>query len=79
MRLKETDAGWQPAVGGAQSLLLDPNEVADFHAQIGRNTKYIIHPDEVLADNFVHLVLGDEKLASPEIVVGMQNVVLLPE
>ncbi|MEM1323114.1 MAG: hypothetical protein AAGG75_22810 [Bacteroidota bacterium] len=29
----------------------------DFHRQIRDNTGYIIHPDEVLADNFIYLLL----------------------
>lgn len=31
---------------------------ADFYAQIGTNTDYIIHPDEILADNFALLALA---------------------
>ncbi len=30
----------------------------DFHRQIGGNTNYIIHPDEILADNFMHLMMS---------------------
>jgi len=36
---------------------LNMQELDDFYAQIGNNTDYIIHPDEILADNFVLLVL----------------------
>jgi hypothetical protein len=74
MRLQKTDGGWRAAEKSGQ-LLIDPKEAADFHSQIGRNTGYIIHPDEILADNFVHLIMADEKLKSPEIVEGMKNVV----
>lgn len=31
---------------------IQPEEAAGFFDQIGRNTQYIIHPEEVLADNF---------------------------
>lgn len=31
-------------------------QISDFNRQIGDNTDYIIHPDEVLADNFVLVV-----------------------
>jgi hypothetical protein len=37
-----------------------------YMARIGRNTEYIIHPEEILADNFVLLVNG-AKVQSPEI------------
>lgn len=34
---------------------------ADFYRQIGDNTKYIIHPDEIMADNFSLLALSKSK------------------
>jgi hypothetical protein len=48
--------------------------VPDFQEKIGRNTTYIIHPEEILADNFVHLVRQREKLATPRIVEELQKV-----
>lgn len=39
------------------------NEVANFFEQVGRNTNYIIHPEEILADNFAFTVLGKEALS----------------
>ena len=48
-------------------LLLKPDAVNGFYEQIGRNTGYIIHPEETLANNFVHLMLKRQKLANPEI------------
>ena len=59
----------RPAVlpdGGPR--LLVPSDVPDYEAHIGRNTDYVIHPEEILADNFV--LLADPqpaKVASPEI------------
>ncbi len=37
---------------------LDMKQLPDFYRQIGDNTTYIIHPDEVLADNFSLLMLS---------------------
>jgi len=37
---------------------LPPRSTKGFFEQIGRNTNYIIHPDEILADNFVLSVIG---------------------
>ncbi len=34
--------------------------ITGFYEQIGTNTQYIIHPDEVLADNFVLMSLSIE-------------------
>lgn len=37
---------------------LDLKTLPDFFRKIGDNTKYIIHPDEILADNFMFLALS---------------------
>ena len=42
-------------------------EVSGFYEQVGKNTQYIIHPEEILADNFTYVLLGKEGLPSPEI------------
>jgi hypothetical protein len=47
--------------------LLDVNQVQGFYEQVGRNTEYIIHPEEILADNFKFLLVGRTNLPSPEI------------
>jgi len=41
--------------------------VPEFLELIGGNTGYIIHPEETLADNFVHYVMKIENLPNPEI------------
>jgi hypothetical protein len=56
------------------SRLVDMGEVAGFFEQVGGNTQYIIHPEEILADNFALLVMGERDLASPEIVEKMEAV-----
>ncbi len=52
-------------------VVLDPNKTESFAEQIGKNTNYIIHPDEILADNFMHLVVGTENLVTPRIIEEM--------
>jgi hypothetical protein len=64
---------WQPVLHDGQPQLLDPKSTTSFHEQIGKNTRYIIHPDEILADNFVHLVNQTKDLASPEIITAMRK------
>jgi len=51
----------------SQPILLKPDAVEGFYEQIGRNTSYIIHPEETLANNFVHLMSDRKPLANPEI------------
>lgn len=53
---------------GASTLKIE--EVQNFFEQIGQNTDYIIHPDEVLADNFIFLTMwraGEKTLADFDI------------
>ncbi|MCB0573479.1 MAG: hypothetical protein KDC61_02800, partial [Saprospiraceae bacterium] len=38
--------------------ILNLNELPDFFRQIKDNTGYIIHPDEVLADNFSFIMIA---------------------
>jgi hypothetical protein len=40
--------------------------------QIGRNTEYVIHAEEILASNFERLVLGEAGAPSPEVLERMR-------
>jgi hypothetical protein len=62
--LDEAGGKFRPAaLPDGKPWLLDPAEVPDYLEQIGANTRYIIHPEEILADNFVLLV--NPKPATP--------------
>lgn len=61
------DGKARPRLVDGQPLFIDPRNAPSFHKQIGQNTGYIIHPDEVLADNFMHLALGTTGLKTPEL------------
>jgi hypothetical protein len=67
-------AAWRPQLLNGHPRLIEPGEAGGFFEQVGRNTQYIIHPDEILADNFVHLVNRHTNLASPWIVSEMDRV-----
>lgn len=62
---------WHVATMSGDPILLDPKQTPSFHQQIGSNTKYILHPDEILADNFMHLMMQKPDLPNPEIVNEM--------
>jgi hypothetical protein len=51
----------------AHPALLDLDQVSGFYRQVGRNTDYIIHPEEILADNFKLLLLGKANVPSPDV------------
>lgn len=47
--------------------LLDIGQIQGFYEQAGRNTEYILHPEEILADNFEYLLIGKPNLPSPDV------------
>jgi hypothetical protein len=61
-----------PSTSAAQPILAMPEEVSGFFEQIGRNTNYVIHPEEILADNFALLILDEHNVPSPEIIEKMR-------
>ncbi len=65
---------WEAIENNGQAVLLDPKTFPSFYDQIGKNTNYVIHPDEILADNFVHLLHGTTRLATPRVVAEMKAV-----
>ncbi len=66
----------KPVIEGSSPRLAGMERVSGFMEQVGRNTDYIIHPEEILADNFALLVLDAEKVTSPEILQKMRAVFL---
>ncbi len=76
--IEQRDGAWQPVLMGDQPVVIDPRKLPAYYEKIGKNTQYIIHPDEILADNFVHLVMGDAGLATPRIVERMGRMLAKP-
>jgi hypothetical protein len=60
-----------PAV---QPILATPEDVSGFFEQVGRNTNYVIHPEEILADNFALLILDEQNVPSPEVIEKMRAI-----
>ena len=57
---------------GGERLGLD--DLEGVYEQVGRNTAYLIHPEEILADNFAYLFRPAQNLASPEILERMRRI-----
>ena len=72
--LKTRGDRWRVRELDGKPLLLNVADVPDYYEQIGRNTKYIIHPEEVLADNFVLLVGEKQDVPTPRVLEGMRAV-----
>jgi hypothetical protein len=74
MALENDDGTRRPALVGNDPVLFDPAAVPGFAEQVGRNTKYLIHPEEILADNFVFMLEGRVNLPTPRIVEQMGRI-----
>ena len=57
-----------PMLEDGELVMLDVMSVENYFEQIGKNTAYIIHPEEILADNFSYMFMKDKKFMSPEII-----------
>lgn len=68
--------GYEAVYNGSKPVFVDIADVSGFFEKIGKNTNYIIHPEEVLADNFALLVLGKQDVASPEIIDNLKKVLM---
>lgn len=74
--VEQVDGNWRAVEKEGDAVVLNPKKAPDFFEQIGKNTNYIIHPDEILADNFVHLVKKTEKLQTPRIIDEMKKLLV---
>lgn len=50
-------------------------QVSGFFEQVGKNTQYIIHPEEIMADNFAFALLNRSGLQNPEIVDKIKKII----
>jgi hypothetical protein len=72
--VEKKERRWQPMLlEGGEPIVIDAKKEPAFYEKIGKNTNYVIHPDEILADNFVHLVMEDRDLMTPRIVDEMKQ------
>ncbi len=62
-----------PVIVDGMPVLNDFNEASDLYDKIGNNTDYTLHPEEILADHFVALVLP-KSVPDPEFINAMKNV-----
>jgi hypothetical protein len=63
----------RPALRDGEPVLLAISEVSGFSEQVGRNTGYIIHPEEILADNFA-LMLTGRSVENPEVLRKLREI-----
>ena len=56
--------------------LVSLDQITGFFEQVGRNTRYVLHPEEILAENFAMLVTGKGDVVSPAILDKIKIVLL---
>ena len=62
------DADFNPVKADGKTVIVPLERATDFYNLVGKNTGYVINPEECLADNFSYAVCGTEKqLPNPEI------------
>ncbi|MFH1737968.1 MAG: hypothetical protein ABIH23_03085 [bacterium] len=54
-----------------QPLILSADQMENFYEQIGRNTDYIMQPEEILAENFFLMIQEAEEVNTPRIIEEM--------
>ena len=74
LQISNREGSWEPTLESGKPKYFDPRATPSFLKQIGKNTSYIIHPEEILAENFVELVMETPNLKSPEIVEDMRAI-----
>jgi hypothetical protein len=62
----------KPVFTEKSSQLLNVDQLSGFYEQIGHNTEYIVHPEEILADNFSMLVRSEKSARSPEVLTRLK-------
>lgn len=73
LQVKQVAGGWEAAMP-EQPQLVAPETLPEYFEKIGRNTNYIIHPEEILADNFAHLIHPVGQLEDPWVVERLQKI-----
>lgn len=76
--VEEHEGQWKATYHDGKPILLDIEKVSGFFEQTGKNTDYIIHPEEILAENFKLLVNDKRDVPSPDILQKIENVLIIP-
>jgi len=67
-----------PVIENNEYFIFKLDQVTNYFELIGRNTNYIIHPEEILAENFVSLIHGIKNKPNMEIIDKMKEILKAP-
>jgi hypothetical protein len=74
LELEDKEGKLIPRIVNGELQMHDPKQLPDYLRQIGRNTGYIIHPEETLADNFTLLIFETSNVRDPWILDKMSDI-----
>jgi hypothetical protein len=77
VELQSESGAWTVRLSEGDPVLRSPTELSGLFEKIGFNTPYIIHPEEILADNFA-LAVGGGKIVTPKIVEELKALLSRP-
>lgn len=63
-----------PVQKSGKTIIYSLDDAEDFYTQVGKNTSYVINPEEIMADNFAYTLIGKKDLPNPEIIQKTQKV-----
>lgn len=70
---KEGDMWRYKRNSNGEPILLELQDVPDYFNRIGSNTNFVIHPEEIIADNFVLVVQGTKPVKSEWVIEKMRK------
>ena len=59
------DKAFKPVRENGKTVIYPLQKAADFFDKVGRNTGYVIDPEEVMADNFAIAMLNNPNVKTP--------------
>jgi hypothetical protein len=65
----------EPGAALSTEKVVGLQQVTGFFEQVGQNTQYVIHPEEILADNFALLVLDTPNVKSPAVLIRLRQAI----
>jgi len=73
LAIEKQQGEWRVKEKDGKPVVFDASKLASYRSKIGDNTNYIIHPEEILADNFVLLMQNAQDLKTPRVVKELRE------
>ena len=73
------DENMKPIQIDGKTVAYSLEQISDFDEKVGKNTQYIINPEEILADNFVIAFNNKTDVPTPELTEKIRNILIKAE